>query len=91
MFTGIPAALTGNIASSCNTVAPIYANSRNSLYVIVLIGSGLLTILGSQIRHPLTSVQFSYNLALVALATIDPVTSEPPLENVFIVPFGIDP
>ena len=58
--------------------------------MIVLIGSGLLTILGSQIRHPLTSVQFSYNLALVALATIDPVTSEPPLENVFIVPFVPD-
>ena len=59
IFTGMPAALTGKIASSWSTVAPIYANSLSSLYVIVLIGAGLLTILGSQIRHPLTSVQFS--------------------------------
>ena len=48
-------------------------------------------ILGSQIRNPLTSVQFSYILAEAALATIEPVTSEPPLENVFMVPLGIEP
>ena len=57
----------------------------------MLIGSGLLMILGSQIRNPLTSVQFSYILAEAALATIEPVTSEPPLENVFMVPLGIEP
>ena len=59
IFTGIPAALTGKIASSCKTVAPMYANSLSSAYVIVLIGLGLFTILGSQIKNPLTSVQFS--------------------------------
>jgi aspartate kinase len=35
--------------------------------------------------------QFSYISALSALATIDPVTSEPPLENVLTFPFGIAP
>ena len=46
------------------------------------IGLGLSTILGSAARKPDTSVQFSYTSALIALATIEPVTSEPPLENV---------
>ena len=48
-------------------------------------------ILGSATRNPETSVQFSYISALIALATMAPVMSEPPLENVLIVPSGIAP
>ena len=88
---GIPSFLTGNIADSWSTVAPIYESSLNSLYVIVVIGLGFFTILGSAARKPETSVQFSYTLAFKALATIEPVTSEPPLENVLTQPLGIAP
>ena len=59
--------------------------------MIISIGLGLSTILGSAARKPDTSVQFSYTSAFIALATIEPVTSEPPLENVFTAPFGIAP
>ena len=52
---------------------------------------GFSTIRGSATIKPETSVQFSYMSALIALATIEPVTSEPPLENVFTVPLGIAP
>ena len=69
----------------------MYESSLNSLYVITLIGFALLTILGSAARKPDTSVQFSYISALRALATIEPVTSEPPLENVLTFPLGIAP
>ena len=31
IFIGIPSALTGNMASSCKTLAPIYESSRSSL------------------------------------------------------------
>ena len=59
--------------------------------MIVVIGSGFLMIRGSAIIHPETSVQFSYRLAFTALATIEPVISEPPLENVLIVPSSSAP
>ncbi len=58
---------------------------------MVSITSGFSTILGSAIKKPDTSVQFSYISALTALATIEPVTSLPPLEKVLIVSFGIEP
>ena len=45
-------------------------------------------ILGSATRNPETSVQFSYISALIALATMAPVMSEPPLENVLILQSG---
>ena len=64
----------------------MYESSLNSLYVITLIGFALFTILGSAARKPDTSVQFSYTSALLACATIEPVTSEPPLEKVFTLP-----
>lgn len=41
-------------------------------------------ILGSVTRKPDTSVQFSYMSAEMAFATMEPVTSEPPLEKVQI-------
>ena len=47
---------------------------------------GFLTILGSAIKNPETSVQFSYNSAFILADTKAPVTSEPPLENVTILP-----
>ena len=62
----------------------MYDNSLNSLYVIVPIVAGFLTILGSAIKNPETSVQFSYKSTCPLRATIDPVTSLPPRENVFI-------
>ena len=91
MFIGIPAFLTGKTASSCNTEAPIYDNSLSSLYVISLICMGFSTILGSAIRNPDTSVQFSYKSALMLAATRAPVTSDPPLEKVTIFPSGSEP
>ena len=91
MFIGIPAFLAGKTASSCNTDAPIYDNSRSSLYVIFLICMGCSTILGSAIRNPDTSVQFSYKSALILAATNAPVTSDPPLEKVTILPSGSEP
>ena len=91
ILIGIPSFLTGKIADSCSTEAPIYDSSRSSLYVIIVIGLGLSTILGSAAKNPDTSVQFSYTSAFNALATIEPVTSEPPLEKVFISPFGSAP
>ena len=57
----------------------------------MLITSGFSTILGSATRNPETSVQFSYISAFTALATIEPVTSEPPLENVFTIPSVVFP
>ena len=86
IFIGIPAFLTGNIESSCKTEAPIYDSSLSSEYVIVLIGFGLSIILGSAIRKPETSVQFSYKSAFMLSATNAPVTSDPPLEKVTILP-----
>ena len=61
-------------------------NSRSSRYVIYFIGFGSGTILGSATRKPDTSVQFSYTSARLALATIEPVTSEPPREKVLTFP-----
>ena len=66
----------------------MYESSLSSLYVIVTIGLGLSIILGSATRKPDTSVQFSYKSAFTALATIEPVISEPPRENVLIVSLG---
>ena len=86
ILIGIQACLTGKIASSGRTDAPIYASSLSSLYVIVVITSGLLIILGSAIKNPDTSVQFSYKSTFAAFATIEPVTSEPPLEKVLTLP-----
>ncbi len=88
---GIPASLTGKIDSSCKTLAPLYANSRSSRYVIISMRFGFSTILGSAIRKPETSVQFSYKLACTPRAMIAPVISEPPRENVLISPFGLAP
>ena len=45
-----------------------------------------LTLRGSAIKNPETSVQFSYRSACTAKATRDPVISDPPLEKVTIVP-----
>ena len=53
-----------------------------------LISRGCGTMRGSAIRKPDTSVQFSYTLASTARATIAPVISDPPRENVFTVPSG---
>ena len=69
----------------------MYESSRSSLYVIIVIPLGFSISLGSAIRKPDTSVQFSYTLALAALATIEPVTSEPPLENVLTLASGFAP
>ena len=55
------------------------------------IGLGSFTILGSAESIPETSVQFSYMSAFIALAISDPVMSEPPLENVWMVPSGMEP
>ena len=57
--------------------------------MMVLITLALSTILGSAIRKPETSVQFSYISACTARAMIEPVTSEPPLENVLIVSLSV--
>ena len=69
----------------------MYESSRSSLYVIIVIPLGFSISLGSDIRKPDTSVQFSYTLAHAALATIEPVTSEPPLENVLTLASGFAP
>ena len=45
----------------------------------------------SAIKMPETSVQFSYISTLAALDTIEPVISEPPLENVLTLPSGSEP
>ena len=58
---------------------------------MISIGLGLSTILGSAARKPDTSVQFSYTSGLLALASLEPVTSEPPHEYVFTAPLGIAP
>jgi hypothetical protein len=42
-------------------------------------------------RKPLTSVQFSYSAASTALATIEPLTSEPPREKVLTSPLAAVP
>ena len=47
--------------------------------------------LGSATRNPDTSVQFSYTSTFAALATMDPVISEPPLEKVLTLPSGMEP
>ena len=52
---------------------------------------GFFTILGSALNIPETSVQFSYKSALTDRAIIEPVTSDPPLEKVLMLPSGIAP
>ena len=91
MLMGMPCWRTGKMASSWSTGTPMYASSLSSLYVITSMASGLSMIRGSAIRKPDTSVQFSYTSALMALATIEPVISDPPLEKVLILPSGIEP
>ena len=59
--------------------------------MITLMTSGFSTTLGSATRNPETSVQFSYISALTAFARIEPVTSEPPRENVFTMPSVVLP
>ena len=51
---------------------------------MVSITSGFFTMRGSAIKNPETSVQFSYKSTFPFFATIDPVTSEPPLEKALI-------
>ena len=59
--------------------------------VTVFFGGIFISAFVDVIKNPDTSVQFSYKSAFTAFATIEPVTSEPPLENVLIVSLGIIP
>ena len=54
-------------------------------------GRGSGTILGSAIRKPDTSVQFSYTSASSAAAASAPVMSLPPRLKVWMLPSGITP
>ena len=46
---------------------------------------------GSAMRKPDTSVQFSYTSACTARATMAPVMSDPPRENVLMLPSRLRP
>ena len=54
-------------------------------------GLGSFTILGSAMRKPDTSVQFSYTSASSAAAASAPVMSLPPRVNVWMLPSGMAP
>ena len=83
---GIFALRTGKMDSGCNTFAPMYASSRNSLYVSTSITEACGTTRGSHVINPSTSVKFSYSDAPTARAIIAPYISDPPRENVTISP-----
>ena len=91
MFRGMPFSFTGRMESSWRTEAPMKASSRSSAKVIWGMGLGSLTILGSAIRMPDTSVQFSYTSASTAAAASAPDISLPPRDMTLILPVAERP
>ena len=70
------------LAGICKNINPDNVYVEENLALVAIVGRGMVKAKGTAAR---------IFVALAALATMEPVMSEPPLEKVLIVPLGIEP